>query len=78
MDLHSVAYYHMKKRGVPVPTKNNHSALNLDAILAYVGLSTRSTAHHALMDAKLEGEAFSRLLSGAGLLPEFEKYPVLV
>lgn len=76
IDLHSVAYYHMKKRGIEPPRKNNHSALNLDRILEYCGLPTRATKHNALEDAKLEAEALSRLLSGKSLLPDYSRFPV--
>ena len=71
LDLHSIAYYHMKKRGIEPPQKNNHSALNLDRILKYVGLPTRAKKHNALEDAKLEAEALSRLLYDKNLLPEY-------
>ncbi len=76
IDLHSVAYFHMKKRGISPPLKNNHSALNLDRILEYVGLPTRQKAHNALADAMLETEAFSRLLSGKNLLSEYAGYQI--
>lgn len=61
VDLHSVAYFHLKRQGIEPPQKNNHSALNLDRILEYVGLEARTGIHNALEDAKLETEAFSRL-----------------
>lgn len=76
IDLHSIAYYHMKKRGIEPPLKNNHSALNLDRILAYVGLQTRAKKHNALLDAKCEAEALSRLMRGAALLDEFRSFAV--
>ena len=76
VDLHSVVYYHIKKRGLEPPQKNNHSALNLDRILAYVGLPTRTKKHNALEDAKLEAEAFARLLTGKNLLREYERFRI--
>ena len=54
----------------------NHSALNLDRILEYVGLPTRAEKHNALHDAKLEAEAFSRLFQNKGLLSEYATYPI--
>jgi DNA polymerase III epsilon subunit-like protein len=78
IDLHSVAYYHMTRAGKTIPSKNNHSALNLDAILLYVGLPERNGSHNALEDAQLEAEAFSRLFTGKGLLPEFEDFAVSI
>lgn len=77
LDLHSIAYYRLLKVGKGIPRKNNHSALNLDRILGAVGLPSRQTKHNALLDAELEAEAFSRLLYGRSLLPQFSAYPVL-
>lgn len=76
VDLHSVAYYHLKRAGKTVPQKNNHSALNLDQILKYVGLPTRAKKHNALEDAKLEAEALSRLIYGRNLLPEYNVHEI--
>ena len=76
VDLHSVAYYHYLKTGKSVPLKNNHSALNLDAILDHVGVKIGRGHHNALEDAKLEAEAFSRFFKGEGLLPEYSHFPV--
>ncbi len=76
IDLHSVAYFQMLKAVEEIPRKNNHSALNLDGILTRVGLPTRAESHNALEDAKLEAEAFSRLLSGKSLLDEYKRFSV--
>ncbi len=78
VDLHSVAYAHMKKRGIEPPRKNHHTALNLDRILEYVGLPTRTMKHDALVDAKLEAETLSRLLYGKHLLSDYATYQVPV
>ncbi len=67
IDLHSVAYTKSLKEGREIPRKNNHSALNLDRILESVGLPARKTAHNALLDAKLEADAFARLIFGRPL-----------
>lgn len=71
IDLHSIAYAHMIGRGFAIPLKNNHSALNLDAILKYTGINFERKQHNALEDALLEAEALSRLLYGKILLAEF-------
>ncbi len=76
IDLHSVAYYQMLKLGKEIPRKNNHSALNLDRILEQAGLPTREQKHNALDDAKLEGEALSRLVYGRSLLPDYASFPI--
>lgn len=76
VDLHSIAYYHMLHRGLTPPLKDKCTALNLDAILEYVGLPTEPKPHHGLTGAKMEAEAFSRLLYGKPLLKEYLKYLV--
>lgn len=76
IDLHSICYYHLRRRGIEPPLKNNHSGLDLDAILVYVGLPARGNAHHALADARLEAEAFARLLNDRSLFPDFAAYPI--
>lgn len=76
IDLHSICYFHMLRRDLPPPTKNNRSDLNLDAIVKYVGVDFNRGSHNALEDAKLEGEAFSRLIREESLFDEFKKFPV--
>ncbi|MDO8594937.1 MAG: 3'-5' exonuclease [bacterium] len=76
IDLHSIAYWEFLRAGKEIPRRNNHSALNLDRILEHVGLPTRTESHNALDDAKLEGEALSRLLRGKVLLEEYSSFPV--
>lgn len=76
IDLHTIAYFLRLKAGKEIPRHNNHSALNLDSILAEVGLPTRAESHNALDDAKLEGEAFARLLTGRGLLADYKGFRV--
>lgn len=77
LDLNSMAYMDMIKRGIPVQHKNNRADLSLDTILKYVGLPEEPKPHHGLTGAKLEAEAFSRLLYGKNLLPEFAKFPII-
>src|SRR3989344_2493483 len=76
IDLHTVAYtYHLKKGLLP-PLKEKRTAINLDYILTLVGLPEEPKPHNALTGAKMEAEAFSRLLQKKILLKEFEKYPI--
>ncbi|MFA5997087.1 MAG: 3'-5' exoribonuclease [Candidatus Paceibacterota bacterium] len=77
LDLNSMAYMDMIKRGLPVQHKNNRADLSLDTILKYLGLPEEPKPHHGLMGAKLEAEAFSRILYGKNLLPEFAEYPIM-
>jgi len=76
IDLHSIAWFHLVRRGIAPPLKNNHSDLGLDEILRYLGLPTRTAFHNALEDAKLEAEAFSRLINEKPLFEEYSKFPL--
>ena len=71
IDLHSLCYAHHLKRKIKLPEK-----LITDLILKYVGLHEEPKPHNALTGAKMEAEAFSRLLNGKNLIKEFEKYPI--
>lgn len=76
IDLHSIAYFHMIKRKIEPPSDNKRSDLNLDKILKYVGLDIERRKHNALEDAKLEGEAFSRLFYEKPLLKKFQNFKI--
>lgn len=74
IDLHSVCYFDMQKKGIKQPQLHGHSALNLDLILVYIGLPTEPKPHNALTGALLETEAFGRLFYGKPFLEEFFNY----
>ena len=76
IDLHSVCYTHFLRRGLISPKKNKRSKLNADKIFEYVGLYAEPRPHKAITGAKMEAEAFSRLIKGEFLLEEFRKYPL--
>lgn len=76
IDTHTLAYMHMVKRGVAPPVENSRSALDLDAVLQYVGLPREPEPHNALTGALSHAEAISRLLYDRQLLDEFKQYPV--
>ena len=76
VDLHSVCYFDMVKRKIPVPNVHGHSALNLDSILSYLGLPQEPKPHNALTGALVETEAFGRLFYGKPYLKDFAKYPL--
>ncbi len=75
IDLHSVCYFDMLQRGVPRPLAHGHSALNLDAVLRYVGIPEEPKPHNALTGALVETEAFGRLFYKKPFLSKFTKYP---
>jgi len=76
IDLHSLCYMHMVKRGITPPVEKNRSALNSTKIMEYVGIPSEPKPHNSLRDAKSAGEAISRLLYDKNLLPEYKKYPI--
>jgi DNA polymerase-3 subunit epsilon len=49
LDLHSLCYFHHLKRGKSLPQKDNHSDLNTEKILKYVGLPKEPEPHNALV-----------------------------
>ncbi|HEV7449121.1 MAG TPA: exonuclease domain-containing protein [Candidatus Paceibacterota bacterium] len=76
IDIHTLAWEHMVKRGVtpPVNAERRHSALNLEAVARYCGMEEEPKPHNALVGAKYSAEVISRLLYDKKLLPEFEQY----
>jgi|SRR3989344_5178387 len=56
--------------------KDGKSDMGLAQTLEFCGLKDLRGFHNALEDCKLEAEAFSRLLYGKNLIPEFSKFPV--
>jgi DNA polymerase III epsilon subunit-like protein len=76
VDLHSLCYAHQLGRGVIPSEPHDLMTLTTNEIFRYVGLPPEPRPHHALTGAKMEAEAFSRLISGTSLLKEFERYPV--
>jgi DNA polymerase III epsilon subunit-like protein len=78
LDTHTMCYMHMVKRGMmpPFEKEKHRTALDLDAVLEYVGIPAEPTPHNALTGAFCHAEAVSRLLYGRQLLPEFEMYPI--
>jgi DNA polymerase-3 subunit epsilon len=57
-------------RGIPVPT-----SFRTDTIFEYVGLGPEPKPHKAITGAKMEAEAFARLL-GRGLLEQYADRPI--
>ena len=78
IDTHTLAYMHMVKRGLtpPFDKEKHHTALNLDAILNYVGIPEEPIPHNALTGALSHAEVTTRLLYDKGLLENFKQYPV--
>ncbi len=76
IDLHSVAIAHMAARGLKYPLQHNRSDLNSDKIMAYVGIPKEERPHVAIGGARIEAEAFSRLLRNQIFYKSYEDYPI--
>lgn len=76
IDAHTLAWMHMVKRGVTPPVEHNRSALDLDAVLNYVGIPAEPMPHNALTGALSHAEVISRLLYDKPLLLEFKEFAV--
>ncbi|HXV26453.1 MAG TPA: exonuclease domain-containing protein [Candidatus Paceibacterota bacterium] len=76
VDLHSVCYAHMAGRGKRPPMKGSRADLTNDHVLTYVGLPPETFPHHSLTGARMEAEAFSRLLHSRPLFQDLEQHPL--
>ena len=76
IDTHTLAYMHMVKRKLNLPSVNKRSALDLDAVLRYCGIPEEPAPHNALTGAMSHAEVISRLLYDRNLLPEFARYSI--
>ena len=76
IDTHTLCYMHMVKRKLNIPKVNKRSALDLDAVLNYVGIPGEPTPHNALTGALSHAEVTNRLLYDEKLLPEFEEFSI--
>ena len=74
IDMHGLAYAHMKTHRRKTPLLHDVSAISANTVHEYVGLKREPEPHNALMGAKMEAEAMSRLLYGKNLLAEFKKF----
>jgi len=78
IDTHTLCYMHMVKAGKvpPVDPQHRRSALNLDTILNYCGISDEPDPHNALTGALSHAEVIARLLYNKKLLPEFTQFSI--
>lgn len=77
LDLLSSMLYHYKQKNIVPPMKNGRVSINADTVFKYVGIFSDRKIHNALTDAKMEAEAFSRLIYGRKMLDEFMQFPIL-
>ena len=76
IDLHSLAYTELMRRGLQIPQKYGLSGLWSGAIYELLGMPLEPEPHNALVGAKWEAEAISRLIHSKNLLPEFKQHPL--
>ncbi len=78
LDQHTLAYFKMRELEMPVPMdEKGRSNLNSDKVMEWVGIPPEPKPHHSALNGVLwEAEAFSRLMEGKNLLPQFANYPV--
>ncbi|MBI4017174.1 MAG: 3'-5' exonuclease [Candidatus Aenigmarchaeota archaeon] len=75
IDVRALCYAHQIQRKLPAD-KIKKFGQKVDDTLQYVVLPREPKPHNALTGAKMEAEAFSRLIHGKPLLQEFEQYSV--
>lgn len=76
LDLHSICYAHMRRKGTMPPVKDKKSFLSSDKVMEFVGLPNEPRPHNALNGALWETEAFHRILFDKQLLDQFKQYPI--
>ena len=89
LDTYTIAQIkHLEKKGNYSLKENGVGDMSLGKVLEFCGLVDnrmelsgtkvvkKGTPHNALEDCKLEAEAFSRLIYGKNLLPEFKEFEI--
>ncbi len=76
IDIHTLAWLHMKLKGRIPSTEKHHSALNSSTILTYCGLPEEQKPHNALTGALWHAEVISRIAYNKNLLPDFSSYDI--
>jgi DNA polymerase III epsilon subunit-like protein len=76
VDLHSICYAHLIKRGIEIPKRNGKSQINSTFVQKYVGLPKEPKPHLALTGAKIEAETFSRLFFKKNMFKEYAQYKI--
>lgn len=76
VDLHSITYFHMSRRGIVPPLAHGRTDLDSDKIMEYVGIEPEPKPHIAINGAKWETEAFGRLFNEKNTFPEFNEFKI--
>jgi DNA polymerase III epsilon subunit-like protein len=76
IDLHTLAYAELFKKGIKFNSDKLVSELSLNKTSELLALPKQPEPHNAMSDAKIAAEAFSRILFKKNLLEEFRNYPL--
>jgi DNA polymerase III epsilon subunit-like protein len=76
IDLHSICFAHMIWKGKVPPVAHNRSDLNSDLIMKYVGIPQEVRPHKAINGARIEAEAFSRLLHDRAFFENYRPFKI--
>lgn len=76
VDLQTNYYCKLLEISYRNATTFEKSSLKTDLVFEFVGLPAEPRPHHALTGAKMEAEAFARLIYGQNLLSEFSQFTV--
>lgn len=76
VDLHALAFGRFLTQNLEVPSYGGSSGISTDKVFELVGLPPEPKPHQGLVGAKMETEAFGRLIYGRNLLPEYRSYEV--
>ena len=76
IDLHSICLAHMIWKEKIPPLAHNRSDLNSDSIMKYVGIPPEVHPHKAINGARIEAEAFSRLLHNKSFFENYKPFKI--
>jgi DNA polymerase III epsilon subunit-like protein len=76
VDMHSIAYMAMVKRGIDPYKDREYKKMSGNVIFEFVGMPNEPLPHHGLTGALFETEVFSRILYGKNLIEDFKDCPV--
>lgn len=76
VDVHTLAWGHMRYRGIEPPVDRGHSALSSSEVLAYCGLPPEAKPHNALSGALWHAEVIGRMAYNRKILPDFEMHDI--
>lgn len=77
IDLHTLAWLHMRLFGQSSSVDARGSTLSLSAVAHYVGVPEEPNPHNALAGALLHAECIARIAYNKSIITEYESYPLI-